>query len=58
MVKNKNPEIKEGHMYQYINGTIVEVVRVGKDLLPITDLGKIAIIGEDNEQSEPQETDS
>jgi hypothetical protein len=32
-----NPEIKEGHMYQVINNEVVEVVRRGDVLVPITD---------------------
>lgn len=32
-----SPEMREGHMYQIHDGQVVEVVRRGDELVPITD---------------------
>lgn len=38
--------IKEGHMYRVIEGEVVEVVRHGDELLPVTDPITREIVGQ------------
>lgn len=42
----KDPQIREGHMYQIIDGAVVEVVRHGEELLPITNPITSEIVGQ------------